>query len=387
MKTTQIMSGILCVLGVLCGFFACAGKDEHQHEQGEACAHVEKEACGHGDEHANEGCGAERGVEVSDAAAELIGLTLTRVEKRRLGSTVGFYGRVAPDPRARRSVSLPLPGFVSWRIGAPCEIKPGDELLRLVSPDAAAVRGELTVLETRVAAVRQAGARNAALAAELAAKRSAYAAMTNALEAVDAVSGEFVLRAAARGRVDELLVANGAFADRGSDVLKMTEAKQPAVFALVPVAEARGLADGSAARVGVRSGSVRVDRTRDDGLVGVWVTFEAEGASLPNVGESVYVTHEFDPAGEAVACVPSAAIFREGITPCVFVRDEHDADRFVVKPVVPGVSAAGWTAVTGLAADEEVVSQGVYELKQALPSAGGEKKSAGHFHADGKECE
>src|SRR5574344_356768 len=353
MKTTQIMSGILCVLGVLCGFFACAGKDEHQHEQGEACAHVEKEACGHGDEHANEGCGAERGVEVSDAAAELIGLTLTRVEKRRLGSTVGFYGRVAPDPRARRSVSLPLPGFVSWRIGAPCEIKPGDELLRLVSPDAAAVRGELTVLETRVAAVRQAGARNAALAAELAAKRSAYAAMTNALEAVDAVSGEFVLRAAARG----------------------------------PVAEARGLADGSAARVGVRSGSVRVDRTRDDGLVGVWVTFEAEGASLPNVGESVYVTHEFDPAGEAVACVPSAAIFREGITPCVFVRDEHDADRFVVKPVVPGVSAAGWTAVTGLAADEEVVSQGVYELKQALPSAGGEKKSAGHFHADGKECE
>ena len=128
-----------------------------------------------------------------------------------------------------------------------------------------------------------------------------------------------------------------------------------------------------------------VDRTRTDGLVGVWIACDENcDAHVKLVlGESVYVTVETDPAGKPVACVPSSAVFRDGVTPSVFVRDEHDADRFVVKPVVPGRSAAGWTAVAGLDEHDEVVARGVYELRHALPAVGGEKKAAGHFHADG----
>ena len=326
----------------------------------------------------------ERGVEISDAAAELIGLKTAKVEMRRIESAVGFYGRVMSDPRALRRKSLPLAGFVAWRIGAPCEIRPGDEILRLVSPDAATAYGELATLEARLDAVKKSGAKNASLAAELAAKRIAYAAMTNALMAVDAGRGEFSLRATVRGRVNEQLVASGVFAERGTDILNMTEAKPPVVFALVPFSDARGLADGAKARVGERTGTMRVDRTRTDGLVGVWIAYDgasAEGDAIP--GESVYVTVEADKAEKPVACVPSSAVFRDGVTPSVFVRDEHDADRFVVKPVVPGRSAAGWTAVAGLDEHDEVVSRGVYELRHALPAVGGEKKAAGHFHADG----
>ena len=165
----------------------------------------------------------------------------------------------------------------------------------------------------------------------------------------------------------------------------MTEAKPPVVFALVPFSDARGLADGAKARVGEHVGTMLVDRTRTDGLVGVWIACDENcDAHVKLVlGESVYVTVETDPAGKPVACVPSSAVFRDGVTPSVFVRDEHDADRFVVKPVVPGRSAAGWTAVTGLDEHDEVVSRGVYELRHALLAVGGEKKSAGHFHADG----
>ena len=130
---------------------------------------------------------------------------------------VEIYGRVMSDPRALRRKSLPLAGFVAWRIGAPCEIHPGDEVLRLVSPDAATAYGELATLETRLDAVNKSGAKNASLAAELAAKRIAYAAMTNALVAVDAGRGEFSLRATVRGRVNEQLVASGVFAERGTD--------------------------------------------------------------------------------------------------------------------------------------------------------------------------
>ena len=329
--------------------------------------------------------GQERGVEIGDAAAELIGLKTAKVELRRINSAVGFYGRVMSDPRALLRKSLPLAGFVTWRIGAPCEMRPGDEILRILSPDAATAYGELSNLETRFEAVQKSGAKNAALAAELAAKRIAYAAMTNVLVAVDAGRGEFSLRATVRGRVDELLVASGVFADRGTDILKMTVAKPPVVFALVPFSDARGLADGSRARAGGHSGTIRIDRTRTDGLVGVWIACDGDCDADDKLlqGESVYVTVEADTAEKPVACVPSAAVFRDGVTPSVFVRDEHDEDRFVVKPVVPGRSAAGWTAVTGLDSDDEVVSQGVYELRHALPAASGEKKAAGHFHADG----
>ena len=350
------------------------GKHEHEHEH----KHEHEHENNH--EHAHE-----RGVEISEAAAELIGLKTTKVVMRRITSSVGFYGRAMSDPRALRRKSLPLAGFVAWRIGAPCEIRPGDEILRLVSPDAATAYGELATLEARLDAVKKSGAKNASLAAELAAKRIAYAAMTNALVTVDAGRGEFSLRATVRGRVNEQLVASGVFAERGTDILKMTETKPPVVFALVPFSDARGLADGAKARVGAHSGTMRVDRTRTDGLVGVWVACDGDCTANAKLvlGESVYVTAETDPAETPVACVPSTAVFRDGVTPSVFVRDEHDEDLFVVKPVVPGRSAAGWTAVAGLADDDEVVSQGVYELRHALPAVSGAKKAAGHFHADG----
>ena len=335
---------------------------DHEHEHGHDHDHDHEHEHKHDHEHEHDHEHHERGVEISDAAAELIGLKTAKVEMRRIESAVGFYGRVMSDPRALRRKSLPLAGFVAWRIGAPCEIHPGDEILRLVSPDAATAYGELATLEARF-----------------------QAAMTNALVAVDAGRGEFSLRATVRGRVNEQLVASGVFAERGTDILKMTEAKPPVVFALVPFSDARGLADGAKARVGEHVGTMLVDRTRTDGLVGVWIACDENcDAHVKLVlGESVYVTVETDPAGKPVACVPSSAVFRDGVTPSVFVRDEHDADRFVVKPVVPGRSAAGWTAVTGLDEHDEVVARGVYELRHALPAVGGEKKAAGHFHADG----
>ena len=212
MKLTSILFATAFVI-------SCALAHDHDHEHKHDHDHDHDHAHEHDHDHEHH----ERGVEISDAAAELIGLKTAKVEMRRIESAVGFYGRVMSDPRALRRKSLPLAGFVAWRIGAPCEIRPGDEVLRLVSPDAATAYGELATLETRLDAVNKSGAKNASLAAELAAKRIAYAAMTNALVAVDAGRGEFSLRATVRGRVNEQLVASGVFAERGTDILKMTE--------------------------------------------------------------------------------------------------------------------------------------------------------------------
>lgn len=325
---------------------------------------------------------SERGVEVSERAAEAIGLTVARPERRRVASTHSLYGRVVADPLASRTVALPLAGFVPCVVRPHDDVASGDELARLTSPDAAALFAEIQTLSARLDAVTRAGAKNAALASELAAKRAAYAALTYGLKAVDAAAGAFALTAPAAGRVTDVLAAPGGFVERGAAVLRLLERRPPVVCALVPVSDARTWTDGLAADVGAARGTIRLDRTRTDGLVGVWVSGLADAALT--MGETVRVTLETDAHETPVLCVPSAAVFQDGLTPSVFVRDDHDADRFVAHAVGLGASAGGWTAVTGLADDAEVVVQGVYELKQALPSLGGEKKVAGHFHADGK---
>ncbi len=356
---------------------ACAAMVVGSVAHGENISHGDTEA-----RRAHEHAENERGVEVSERAAEVIGLKVARPERRRVAATHSLYGRVVADPLAQRTVALPLAGFVLCVVRPHDDVMSGAALARLTSPDAAALFAEIQTLSTRLDAVARAGAKNAALAAELAAKRAAYAALTHGLKTVDAAAGAFALCAPVDGRMTEVLVEPGAFAERGAAILRLMARRPPVIRALVPVSDARTWADGLAAEVGAARGTIRLDRTRTDGLVGVWVSGLADARLM--LGETVRVTLEADAHETPVLCVPAAAVFRDGLSPSVFVRDEHDADRFVVQAVGLGVSAGGWTAVTGLADDADVVVQGVYELKQALPSLGGEKKVAGHFHADGK---
>lgn len=88
-------------------------------------------------------------------------------------------------------------------------------------------------------------------------------------------------------------------------------------------------------------------------------------------------------AAESFA-VPSKAIVLNGVEPIVFVKDEDEEGAFLALPVTPGVSANGWTEISGIEDDDTlVVVEGAYELKLALEAQAGKKQAAGHFHADG----
>ncbi len=353
------MKGIFSV----CAALALAGNSAVAHEACEAA---------HG----------ERGVEVGESAASAIGLRLARAERRRVQSAKRYYGRIVADPQADRIVALPMAGFVTLCVRLHDDVESGAELLRVSSPDAAAQFAEIETRAARLEALERAGAKNAALAAETKAMKASFAAMTRGLKPVDAASGVFALLAQGAGRVTEVMSATGGFLERGASVLRVAERRAPAVLALVPVSDARALQDGLGAVAGAAHGTIRLDRTRTDGLVGVWVTGLADDSLVQ--GETVRVALESGSDGAPVLCVPSSAVFMDGLSPSVFVRDAHDADRMVVKKVGVGISSGGWTQVEGLKEGEEVVSEGVYELRHALPSAGGEKKEAGHFHADGQ---
>jgi hypothetical protein len=127
--------------------------------------------------------------------------------------------------------------------------------------------------------------------------------------------------------------------------------------------------------------------------VPIYVLFDGDVHAL--AGARAHAECVTDETETPHIAVPSRCIVTIGLQPTVFVKDPHNAERFIATPVVPGVSGGGWTAVDGLSPHAknphtrdmfphrcEIVCEGAYELKLALPSTG-ESKPAGHFHADG----
>ena len=156
------------IIGVLIAMCVCLSwaHEEHEHDH-DAQAH------GHADEH---GHGEERGVEVSEAASKLIGLTTVRAEQRVLDSIVTVPARVVENPKAARTISARIGGFVTYTAAAPQAVAPDERLFEFVSPEAAAQHGELKALESRLEQLTTAGAKNAQLKTDLSIARITYAA-------------------------------------------------------------------------------------------------------------------------------------------------------------------------------------------------------------------
>jgi multidrug efflux pump subunit AcrA (membrane-fusion protein) len=90
-------------------------------------------------------------------------------------------------------------------------------------------------------------------------------------------------------------------------------------------------------------------------------------------------------APESVA-LPHACVVTDGLRSVVFTRDAKEGHRFSQREVTLGASDGEWGEVKGLEPGAAVVLDGAYELKLAAPASagGGQKKAAGHFHADGQ---
>lgn len=364
----------------------CAAEEchhDHDHEADHDHEHAAEKGGDHDHDHEHSH-GNERGVEVSDAAAAMIGLKTAKVEMRRLVSTRSFIARAVPAAGAERIVSSPLAGELVLSVKAPVDVKVGDELFRIVSSDAAAKYAELRSIEARLAALESAGAKNAALTAECATLRGGYYAITNGVVVLDAAAGRFAVRSPVDGQIVSASAVSGGYCEKGAQVLRIVSSSLPSLFGVVPHSETVGWKSGGKSAARGVEGTIRLDRTRTDGLVGVWFDVKPGSKWDVELGETVMVDVALNSDEKVVPAVADKWIFRDGITPSVFVRDHDDPDRFVVKAVSGGKSANGWTEATGLTAEDEVVSVGAYELKLALAAAEGSTRKAGHFHADGK---
>ena len=387
MKTRIDAAIAALLLTAVCGSAAGHG---HKHEHGASCGHghAEAQAVRHGPFLANaqdsgcgetKACGREvKSVSVPEAVQDAMGLRTVRAELRRVASTVSFAGRYELNPDARKVVATPVPGRLSLLVKPLADIRKGEALFKVSSPELVARSHEIEALKKRVAVYREIKTPNAALENELAVKRAERAAMLAGAEEKD---GVVTVRAATDGMVESMEAQDGAWLETGAAAIQTVRTGDLRFRALVAASDALRLRNGMSARVGSGRGRIRIGVGDGTGLVPVYVLFGEEVDAL--AGARSFAECVTDETENAHVAVPSRCIVTVGLQPTVFVRDVHDANRFIAVPVTPGLSGGGWTAVDGLLGSGcEIVSDGAYELKLALPSAGGGKPS-GHFHADG----
>ena len=216
-----------------------ASGDGHAHG-GEACdgghASAAESACSHSE------AGEAGAIELSESARTLLGISFVTAAKRPVTGTVRFPGRFEWMPGARRVYGAAVSGAVEVRVRPPQQVKAGDVLFTVRSPEWVAKKGEVNeaeaalalakaeaeALRRRLAQLKAAATRNAELEQQLAVKEAeavrAERLRQNAEEALRAVralcreaDGVLVFTARDAGVVERVSVENGAWAAAGAE--------------------------------------------------------------------------------------------------------------------------------------------------------------------------
>ncbi|MCI0362784.1 MAG: efflux RND transporter periplasmic adaptor subunit [Phycisphaerales bacterium] len=98
-------------------------------------------------------------------------------------------------------------------------------------------------------------------------------------------------------------------------------------------------------------------------------------------GVSAFLEIETAGTGTEEMVIPRSAIVQDGLAHIVFRRDPANPDKVIRMEADLGLSDGRWSVInSGVRVGDEVVLNGVYELKLATSSTA---QKGGHFHADG----
>ena len=363
---------------------------EHEHKHGESCSHGHTPQNPHHSSPISHLSSPNPHLTIPLAVQKVMGLRTVHAEMRRVTSTMSFAGRYELNPDARQKIATPVSGRLTLHVKALAHVKKGQAIFSVSSPELVARAREIDALEKRLSVYREIKTPNAALENELAVKRAEREAL---LAGADEKDGIVTVRAAEDGMIESLLAQNGAWLETGAAAVQTVQMHDLRFKALAAASDALRLKGAMPAKVGKNAGRIQLGVGDDSGLVPVYVLFDSEVSAIAGErGQAECVTDETESPHIAV---PSKCIVSVGLQPMVFMKDPHNAERFIAIPVTPGACASGWTAVEGLSPHSnnshtkdlapfrcEIVCEGAYELKLALLSAG-DKKESGHFHADG----
>jgi multidrug efflux pump subunit AcrA (membrane-fusion protein) len=98
-------------------------------------------------------------------------------------------------------------------------------------------------------------------------------------------------------------------------------------------------------------------------------------------GVSAFLEIETAGTGKEEMVIPRSAIVQDGLAHIIFRRDPANPDKVIRMEADLGLSDGRWVVInSGVKVGDEVVLNGVYELKLATSST---TQKGGHFHADG----
>lgn len=423
------------------------GHEDHRHQEGEPCAeghahethvhpdgtactgdhepathlHADGEPCTDDHSHGNPAEQASGTPEdmvplhVDEKARHSLDMRFEQVTAVPHGSEKTLHGQMVIPPHAVTTYALPAAGRVTFHVKSAQQVRRGELLYTLASPDIVEMEGnaaqakadlnrclaELGALQERREALEKIGTKNSELnttirfkEAEEESLKAALAASENKLKLATA-SGKLnrnllEVRAAADGSVQSVDMTQGAWGEQGAPALVMTNRGDlefsTTIYGADPVQYAKAqLALTSGNKTELLDGTLRVAEQVDPATQSRALYFTPdrlpEGTHAGQLARLDLYSH--DAARDGFIPVPNSAVVKVGVSDVVFIKAGDDT--FVMKKVETLPARQGKTPVKGLIPGQTIVTKGGYELKYILPTEGsGSKKAAGHFHADGQ---
>ena len=404
-----------------------AAEAEHQHEHGENCTHDHAAEAEHQHEH-GVGCSHDHGPSCSGGDAPVLvtanaharhisAMKIETVPAAGKALTHSLYGHLYVPDHALESYSLPCGGRISLRVKSAQQVKKGDVLYTVVSPEVSALVAdirkqeaaitrcgeEITSVSQRLARLKAAGTTSSDLEEQLNFKNAEKRQLERELEVNNTrlnilVMGSeitpenglptLVVRAHKDGIVRNVGITQGSWGEQGAAVVTMSN---------LDAMEIEGTLYGNDVPDFDSVRATRLSGRENKTLGGTWRM--AEQVDEEKQTRAFYFTPEELPADarpgqlcrvdfylsggeDGYVTIPDSALVKVGIDDVVFLEIKEGT--FAMVKVQAGTSRRGMTPVKGLVAGQKLVVKGGYELRYLLPADGSQQKKAGHFHADGK---
>ena len=382
-------------------------------------------------------------IEIPATVRANLGISFAKVERRMVAKTLRVPGSFELEPLATREYRLPIPGTVSLAVKPFQEVAPGELLFRVrstswielqsqidlsrASLNEAQVRLEATT--RRLKALSETGFQNAQLSAEnlrLQADVQKQEAILNAalskahriLSYHDDSISDFKdllkplqpgdqsvlfyqsidwldVRCAEGGIVDQIELTNGSFAEETSHVLSVVDPQKLRFRATILQADLQHISATSKAQIVLPQAKDNDPNEAIKASLTLGIEANSTERTFPVIalpqeqkpwakpGVSAFLEIVLSSTNNPVLAIPRSAVVQDELTYVFFKRDPLNPNKAIREEADLGVNDGRWIEIkSGLGPKDEVVLDGVYELKLASSQSGANQKG-GHFHADG----
>ena len=396
----------------------CSGHD-HAHGEGEhAEAHDHANCSGHDHAHGDAGHADGPVLVTADARSrQMLRMRIETVPQADLALTHSLYGYLTATEHAMETYSLPCAGRITLAVKSAQSVKKGDVLYTVVSPEVGAQEAELrtaqaaltrcneelATVKTRLEKLQAIGTANSDLESEYKFKSAEQAQMVQGVAVAESrlrmllMDAELqhrdgmavlVVRAKNDGTVRNVGITQGSWGEQGAAIVTMSNTAAMEIVATLyagdypQIERVRATMPIGREQLAVE-GAWRLDEQVDMEKQTRKLYFTP--TELPDGARAGQLCRLDLYAGSGKGgqvSIPDAAVVRVGVDDVVFIEVKEGT--FAMVKVHAGVSRRGMTPVEGLVPGQRIVVKGGAELRYLLPADGQKKKSAGHFHADGK---